>query len=306
MINPTVTVVMPTYNCLETLPKAIDTVRMQGLELEILVIDDGSNDGSGEWLAEQADIKVIKTNRVGVSNARNLAIEAAKGELIAFLDADDYWHLDKFTHQLAMHRANPELVMSFTDYLFYIEGERTRLHCFQFWPRFHRWLKQVGSPMTYVFNDFMPDLYRENMVGTSTVLARRDALLAVGGFDASLKSASDWDLWLKLADYGPIGVVNEPLCDYTFGRVGAISGNHEKRAQAMKSILDKHAAAVWRNPICLLAGYQRWLSASADNMRFKKAYGGAVLRELAGFCLKPDIQTLKTVSGDTLKMLSLR
>ncbi len=302
----TVTVVMPTYNCLKTLPTAIETVREQSYGVEIIVIDDGSDDGSSEWLTDQADIKVITTDRVGVSKARNIAIEAASGEYIAFLDADDYWHSGKLLHQLALHRANPDMVMSFTNYFFFMDDKRSDLHCFQFWPKFTRWLNFLGNPFSYIFDDFLADIYRENMIGTSTVIARRDALQAAGGFDAKLRSASDWDLWLKLANAGKVGVVNEPLCDYTFGRVGNISGNHGNRADAMKTILDKHAHLLWRRPFSVLAGYQRWLSASADNQRFKQSYGRALLREIAGFCLKPDLQILKTISGDTMKMLSLR
>ncbi|UXI00233.1 glycosyltransferase family 2 protein [Photobacterium sp. TY1-4] len=300
------TVVIPTYNCLSTLPKAVETVRRQGQAVEILVVDDGSEDGTQAWLQAQADLRVIRTERVGVSVARNLAIEQACGELIAFLDADDYWHPEKLMHQLALHDANPQLVMSFTDYRFLIDDQPSALRCFCFWPGFTRRLSACGDPQSQVFPDFLSAVYRENMIGTSTVIARRDALLAVGGLDPQFRSASDWDLWLKLARQGPVGVVNQPLCDYTFGRVGAISGNHERRAAAMKQILDRHAASVRMQPLTLLAGYQRWFSATADCYRARRAFGGAVLRELMGFCLKPDWPRLKVISGDTLRWLSLR
>lgn len=300
------TVVIPTYNCLATLPAAIETVRRQHQALEILVVDDGSDDGSQAWLQAQSDIRVIRTERVGVSAARNLAIEQARGELVAFLDADDYWHPEKLAHQLALHRANPHLVMSFTDYRFRIDEQPSALRGFRFWPDFTRSLAAGGEPTSQVFPDFFSAVYRENMIGTSTVIARRSALLMVGGFDGQFRSASDWDLWLKLARTGAVGVVNRPLCEYTFGRIGAISGNHERRATAMKQILDKHAAWAWRQPVTLLAGYQRWLSARADCFRVRRAFGAAVLRELMGFCLKPEWQRLKVISGDTLRWLSLR
>ncbi|WP_413111335.1 glycosyltransferase family 2 protein [Thaumasiovibrio sp. DFM-14] len=299
-----VTVVIPTYNCFKTLIAAIETVRAQKMPLEIIVVDDGSTDGSGEWLQQQTDITLLSTARLGVSKARNAAISQAKGELIAFLDADDYWHPDKLRFQLALHDANPQMVLSFTDYHFIVDDQATQRNGFRFWPRFVSALQPQASETGQCFDNFVAHVYCENMVGTSTVIARRDALLAVGGFDASLRSASDWDLWLKLAQCGDVGVVNRPLGQYTFGRTGAISTNHGRRANAMKTILDRHVRSVWRQPVAMLIGYQRWFSAKADAKRAEHAYGRAMLTEGIGFLLRPRWLLAKRISNDTIKWLS--
>ncbi len=88
---------MPNYNCLDYLPKAIDSVlQQQDVRFELIVVDDGSTDGSLEWLkaAEQKynQLRVLTQPNQGVIAARNRAIKKANGQFIAFLDADDYWY----------------------------------------------------------------------------------------------------------------------------------------------------------------------------------------------------------------------
>ena len=95
-----VSVIIPNYNCRTFLPKAISSVLQQtGLNIENIIIDDGSTDGSHEWLnhAERAfnQVRVIRQQQRGVVAARNNAIKKANSEFIAFLDADDYWFANK-------------------------------------------------------------------------------------------------------------------------------------------------------------------------------------------------------------------
>nr|WP_159063840.1 glycosyltransferase [Thaumasiovibrio occultus] len=313
--KPSVTVVIPSYNCLATLPQVLDSVRAQGIALEILVVDDGSSDGSQAWLATQKDVTAIVGEHQGVACARNLAIERAQGDLIAFLDADDYWQSDKLDQQLALHAANPQMAFSFTDYWYFVDGERIDRCGFADWPRFSQCLHQANigtdnhagkeEPLFY-FEQMLPLLFTENMVGTSTVIARRDLLLQVGGFDTTLPSASDWDMWLALARLGTVGVVNLPLCDYTFMREGAISKNLDTRAAALKLILDKHRSAMRKHPLVCLRGYQRWVLALAEAKRCQGRHLTAMLTELAGFALWPHWRSLKTLLGDTRRLLMPR
>ena len=143
-----VSVVIPNYNCRATLPRAIDSIRGQGVPVEIIVVDDGSTDGSREWLVQQEDIKTLYTQRLGASQARNLGIEHCSNELIAFLDADDYWLDNKLSQQLYLHNHYPELVLSFTDYMHISEEGEPIIGCFAFWPRFH---KQLSADPVTVF-----------------------------------------------------------------------------------------------------------------------------------------------------------
>jgi len=97
-----VSVIIPTHNRLNVLPRAITSVLEQSHDVyEIIVIDDGSTDATSDWLAQQPEpIHVITQTNHGVSHARNRGIEMASGQWIALLDSDDYWHKDKLTRQL--------------------------------------------------------------------------------------------------------------------------------------------------------------------------------------------------------------
>lgn len=126
--SPRCSVVIPTYNCLDFLPLAIASVRVQAIEdLEILVVDDGSTDGTGEWLAKEAflDRRIIplQADGEGPGFARNLAISHARAPLVAFLDADDLWWPHKLARQLGYHELNQDVGLSFTDYL-HVDAER--------------------------------------------------------------------------------------------------------------------------------------------------------------------------------------
>ncbi|PSW11963.1 glycosyl transferase [Photobacterium rosenbergii] len=300
-VETEVSVVIPNYNCLSTLPRAIDSIRSQGVAVEIIVVDDGSTDGSREWLAQQNDIKVLFSDRAGASQARNLGIEHCSNELIAFLDADDYWLGNKLSQQLDLHDHYPEMVMSFTDYMHITEAGEPIIGCFAFWPRFRN--KLSVEPVT-IFPSFTPLLFAENMVGTSTVMVKKSALLKVGGFDPKLRSASDWDLWLKVAGAGEVGVLDCNLCHYVSDRADAISRDHGKRLNAMKHILDRHRHAVTNQPMALLSGYLRWVTGKAEFNRLKKAYLTSASQELFVLCLQPNRRRVKAAGRDILSLLS--
>ncbi|AJR07353.1 glycosyl transferase [Photobacterium gaetbulicola] len=298
-----VSVVIPNYNCLPTLPRAIESIRMQGIPVEIIVVDDGSTDGSREWLARQVDITLLLTERAGVSQARNVGVSHCSNELIAFLDADDYWLENKLPQQLSLHQHFPELVCSFTDYMHVSEAGRPIISCFEYWPRFR---KQIGNNPVVVLTSLTPLLYAENVVGTSTVVVRKQTLIEVGGFDPYLKSASDWDLWLKVAEQGAVGVLNTNFCHYISDRADAISRDHNKRLEAMKRILDRHRPKVSKHPAELLAGYLRWVTGKAEYNRLKKAYCYAACQEIMVLCFQPSKRRVKAAGRDILSVLTLK
>ena len=116
---PLASVIIPTRDCIAWLPGAILSIGPNP-DIEIIVFNDGSTDGTREWLAEAARadrrIVVMEGTGIGPSKARNAAIEAARAPLLAFLDADDRWYPGKLEQQIALHRRFPEASFSFTDY----------------------------------------------------------------------------------------------------------------------------------------------------------------------------------------------
>lgn len=244
---PDVSVIIPTFDALAWLPAAIASVGPDP-RIEILVVDDGSADGTRDWLARQAAddrrLVVLHSDKGGPSRARNLAIAASRAPLIAFLDADDTWAPGKLDVQLAFHRAHPDLGFSFTDYRHVTTSGESRGGCFEFYPRFARIAAEHQGP--FVLDNALAALFAENVVGTSTVMVRTDLLRQAGGFGVDLLSAEDWDLWLTLAQRAPVGVVPSVLADYLMHRPGNVSNKMWMRIMAVQAIASRHQAAALR------------------------------------------------------------
>ncbi len=163
---------------------------------EVIVVDDGSSDSTAA-LAEAAGAKVIRREvSGGPSVARNEGIAEAKGDLVAFLDADDLWHPGKTERQLSLLDANPEAVAVATDWV-RSEGQ---------------WASAPPEGVTSRFS--YPDFLVMNQFQTSTVIARRSALEEIGGFRAELDGVEDWDCWLRLSKLGPIVKADWPYVLY--------------------------------------------------------------------------------------------
>ncbi|HEV2884107.1 MAG TPA: glycosyltransferase [Pyrinomonadaceae bacterium] len=183
---PTVSVVIPTYNLASLLPEAVASVRAQRCpNLEIIVVDDGSTDNTEEVLnslTRDGDLRWFRQENTSAAAARNRGIAEAKGDWIAFLDADDVWLPDKLATQFAELEKNPGAAFSFSDVQVLFEnGEQQDLPT-----------RKSRSPL-------MLQLLSGNLFATPSVIVRRDCLNAVGAFDASLRTGEDWDLWLRLA-----------------------------------------------------------------------------------------------------------
>jgi glycosyltransferase involved in cell wall biosynthesis len=199
--DQSVSVVVPAYNAVRTLPATIASIASQTVEpLEILVVDDGSKDATAE-LATSLGARAITQANAGHAAARNTGIAEAKGRFVAFLDADDLWLPDKLERQLATIRRNPE-----------IRGIQTSaarvdddLHLL--------WLEHCDPGddqlLDTVFFRNMPALM-------STLLVERELLEEVGGFDASLIILQDWDLAIRLARRGQLHSLDEVLSAYRY------------------------------------------------------------------------------------------
>ena len=240
MREPIFSVVIPSYNAIDFLPAAFASVHAQEIEdFEILVLDDGSTDGSGEWLAESSRmdprIRVFKGGRLGPARARNLLIENAKSEIIAFLDADDTWLPGKLRAEIDFHLANPDVAFTFTDYRHVDMAGRLRSTAFEFWkPGF---AAGCGKGFTRLRQP-LANLMAINVVGTSCVVAKRESLRNANGFAAGLPSAEDWDLWLRLAETGAVAFSTEVTMHYLM-RPGSETANREARIRAMEQIIDR-------------------------------------------------------------------
>lgn len=251
-MTPDVSIVIPNYNCLPHLPDCLASIRAQQelnnerLSFEIIVIDDGSTDGSLAWLQAESvrdpRLRVFAESGLGAGGARNLAVQLCRAELVAFLDADDIWYPYKLARQIAYHHANPTVVLSFGDYDHIEEHSQNKLYgCFEYWPHFRGVSRRtlLSEPGYVKLLRPCSTLFAENVVGTSSAMIRKSAFMAVSGFDTSLKSASDWDLWLKLAQVGGVAFTHEKTMGYLM-RAGSMTGNKINRLAAMEIIFARH------------------------------------------------------------------
>jgi glycosyltransferase involved in cell wall biosynthesis len=203
MPSPVCSVLILARNSLDHLPTALSSVAMQRCrDIETIVVDDGSSDGTAAWLTKLAGdwsgFRFIQTDSVGPAKARNAGIELASAPVVGFLDAGDWWWPNKLKAQLAFHAAHPRTAFSFTDYLEVSQDGEGRGTCFEHWQCPIR-LRETSD---YLGLDDDLNL-KPNLVGTSTVLANKAALEGAGGFGGAV-SADGGDLWLKLAAHSPI------------------------------------------------------------------------------------------------------
>ncbi|CCQ11996.1 hypothetical protein PALB_28970 [Pseudoalteromonas luteoviolacea B = ATCC 29581] len=265
-MNFDVSVVIPNYNCQQYLAKCLSSVAMQSkVNVEIIVIDDGSSDDSVEWLMNiqnaVPNLVLLQQENKGVVAARNTAISAARGEFIAFLDADDYWTTDKLFTQIEFMRNNSTIVLSFTNYMHVTEDGKDIVDCFGYWSEFHRF--EHNSRDYFEMQDPYSFIMYANVIGTSTVVARKEAIEKVGGFSSTLKSASDWDCWLKLANIGTFAYTYDVSMAYLM-RSNSITSNRRNRLDAMQAIWQNALSRVPVSTSTRVKMYARWLESLSE------------------------------------------
>ncbi len=232
MRNPKikVSVIIPTYNRRERLEKAVESVLAQTYgDFELIVVDDGSEDTTRDLISRYGSriIYLAQKNR-GVSAARNRGLAAACGELIAFLDSDDWWDKDKLQLQLQAMEENPSYLISHTEEVWYRRGKRLN-------PRkMHQ--KKGGELFAHSLTLCV--------VSISTVIARRELFAKVGVFDEGLPCCEDYDLWLRTAARFPFLLVDQPLTLKEGGRPDQLSsiyrvGMDRYRIQSLLKILSE-------------------------------------------------------------------
>src|SRR5688572_16824606 len=197
---PTVSVVIPLYNARDVILETVQSVLAQTWkDYEIVVIDDGSTDGSGEVArAFGPAFRYVRQENRGVARARNRGIEESTGTYIALLDHDDLWHPTKLEKQVTVLARRPEVGMVITDVAH---------------------IDRQGRPMGIIGKGYNPSetfarLFVRGYVPTpSAALIRRSVLTKVGGLDESFLSAGldDHDLWARVAAHYEIANIPEPL-----------------------------------------------------------------------------------------------
>lgn len=196
-----ISVIIPTYNRAQTLPRALDSVMEQSYPaFEVIVVDDASTDETVDMLSAYQGVQIVKQNvNRGVSAARNAGLRRATGEWLALLDSDDTWAPDKLARQAAAACREPRMQIFHTDEIWIRNGRRVN--------PMHKHAKPDGQA------------YAASLalccVSPSSILVHGSVFEKCGVFDESLPACEDYDLWLRLFSRYPLRLVDEQLvCKY--------------------------------------------------------------------------------------------
>lgn len=220
MARPLVSVVLPTYNRADLLPRAIESVVCQTCtEWEIVLVDDGSTDHTPEIVADYqrrlgACLKAVRQDNRGSSAARNRGIDESAGRFVAFLDSDDEFLPDKLTRQLELFELRPELGLVFADYAYIdLNGRRCESAFDTKCTLARRLPAETVAPGLFVCREPLFDwLLREYFIATISGLVRREVLGDAVRFPRDLRYAEEWLFYLKVVRVCGAGFVDEPLC----------------------------------------------------------------------------------------------
>jgi glycosyltransferase involved in cell wall biosynthesis len=212
--GPQVSVIIPAHNAGAFVGQAVSfALGSLGVTLEVIVIDDESTDDTWEVLERFGDaIRKVRQPKGGPYKARNLGARLARGEWLAFLDADDEWTPDKLTKQLAL--ADEHVGLIYTDRNNF--GDLSRVK------------ERQSDSVTLYEGDVFEPLLLGNFITLSSVLLRKNWFERLGGFSEDRQGVQDWDLWLRYSALG--GIVR--LCPETLTRYRLHTGQMSNDIQA--------------------------------------------------------------------------
>jgi glycosyltransferase involved in cell wall biosynthesis len=225
-----VSVVLPTYNRAATLERAIDSVLNQTFtDLELIVVDDGSTDGTPQTLSKYADrsnVRLVSTPHRGCAAARNTGIRLSSGRYVAFQDSDDEWEPRKLaTAVAALEGTGPETGVFYSDMLMTVADGRSAV------------LTSPEITQGVLVDEWTLD-YQVRCIGIQSAVIKRECLDAVGRFDEALERLIDLDLLIRLSDRFRFVRSPEVLVKYHFG--DGISVNRPALVAARRHLLHKY------------------------------------------------------------------
>jgi glycosyltransferase involved in cell wall biosynthesis len=257
-----VSTIIPAYRAAKTIGRAVDSLLSQVRPPdEIVVVDDGSPDNLPDALAAYGNrVRLIRQPNGGAASARNRGIEAAEGDLIAFLDADDYWEPTKLQRQLAVLEEHPEVGLVASRYYQQMPGE-PRTEC----------RPEADAMLDRVLRLAGDGAFAMAMrIWTTTVLVRR-SVLGEHRFCSGLEPAEDRDLWVRLITAAPLYKLSQPLATYVLEPGSLSRSNVDRDCGNMLRVVHRNGPLLGRRQLRRweVHVYRRWAAGhlSADRPR---------------------------------------
>ncbi|MCP5463938.1 MAG: glycosyltransferase [Deltaproteobacteria bacterium] len=208
--QPVVSIIIPTHNRQALVLRALESVLLQSFDqFEVIVVDDGSTDNTLSYLQKISDarLRVLAMKHAGVAKARNEGAKIAKADWLCFLDSDDVWRRHKLSEQIRFHHQHSKILLSQTDDVWIRDG--------------------VFANKKKEHENREGDIFLESLklclICCSSVMVNKDLFFSVGGFDESLVTCEDYDLWLRLLLRTPVGFVNKKLVTKFGGHADQLS-----------------------------------------------------------------------------------
>jgi len=221
-ILPLVSVIIPVYNQEKYIQECVESVINQDYKkIEIIVVDDGSTDGTADILKSFGDqIKYIRQENQGPAASVNTGIKTSKGSLICWFGSDDVYMTNKISEQVDFLLKEPSISIAYSDYIM-IDSNGSKLMDVQ-----------VPYPP---FEQFARSLLIRNFINGSTVIMRKECIDAVGDYDETLRADPDGDMWFRMLKHGyRFGHISKPLVKYRWH-----SSNVSKDQELMRECKDK-------------------------------------------------------------------
>lgn len=224
---PGIAVIIPTYNRLDSLKRALKSVLAQThVADEIIVVDDGSSDDTGQYITKNfPQVRYIHQHNQGVSAARNTGIKTSCADWIALLDSDDEWLPNKLARQVSALNKNPEIKITHSNEIWIRSGKRVN--------QMDKHRKAGG----WIFQHCLPLC----AISPSSAIIHRQLFDQLGLFDENLPACEDYDLWLRICSQMPVHYIDEPLIIKHGGHDDQLSkkywGMDRFRIQALDKLL---------------------------------------------------------------------
>jgi len=302
---PRVSVIVPVFNAARTVEQALASIRAQTFEdFEIIAVDDGSTDNSLDILHRSSGpVKIFEQKNRGPSAARNLGTADASGEILGFLDADDWWMPDLLAKMVPPLERDPDCVLAYCD-LQLVDSAGAPLNTS---------LMRVRSNRAPTVKDMLDTLWP---IMPSGALIRRQALEAVGGFPEPLRAFEDVYLWLLLRERGTFAYIPEKLAVWRFAHFPdplKAPGGQEVPGRIFRSMVRarydvdpvKHVISRRRAPRSILGYIGLYALAHGDRITARRAFVRAI--QLDPYRIRNYMRMVRTVlPAAMVRMLSGR